>query len=310
LILVEVSGMIEATKIADALAWHEYYLAVSDWSTAMVNAYFALETAVISKVPIVSVTEWDTQIDTVLPVLRNGSATDIPVAEQRLSSEGIADFGEPLARTDRGTLQVDLANGLSIFPVHLKSNRNNACFGLHDAIKNLRRFGFTVTPAMTDAYDNGFAAATSDHLKNAKKRERVIAAVSSVATGAVTDNNIPVIAGDFNTAFEPGKYGSSATDCRLADFGCRKMPFPAAACSGADGFDDTLGILEEGLAGSTRWTFLSRYFTRTYDDTAFADLAIDHIAVPVSKAAYFRNAKLADQTYGSDHFPLIVDYLP
>ena len=52
LILVEIGGMIEAQMIANALGWDEYHLAVSNWSIARTNVYFALEAAVISKVPI------------------------------------------------------------------------------------------------------------------------------------------------------------------------------------------------------------------------------------------------------------------
>lgn len=273
------------------------------------NVYFALEAAVISKVPITGVIEYDTKPDSVLPVIHNGEITDIPVKEETLTADGIPNFGETLAHTDRGTMRVDLENGLSIFPVHLKSNRNSACFGLNDAITSLSKYGFTVTSPMRDAHENGFEAATNENIKNARKRERVIAAVSREAEKAIEDNMLPVIAGDFNTAFESGKFGNEVNDCTLTNFSCKKGPFPSQACTGSDGFDDTLGILEEGLVGSTKWAFLSRDFKRSFDDTSFANLAIDHIAVPSDSRTHFIEPKLSEKTFGSDHFPLTVEYI-
>jgi hypothetical protein len=55
------------------------------------------------------------------------------------------------------------------------------------------------------------------------------------------------------------------------------------ACAAGDGYNDTLGgILEAELVGRTKWKELSRHLPRTYDDPAFADFAIGHIAVPVA----------------------------
>ena len=308
LILVEVSGAIEAQMIADQLGWDDYYLAVSDWSIARTNAYFSLEAAVISKVPITNVVEYDTQPESVVPVIHNGELTQIPVTEKKLSSAGIPHFGDTLAQTDRGTMRVDLANGLSIFPVHLKSNRNNACFDLRDIIRNLEKYGFPVSPALRESYERGFAAATDAHLNNARKRERVIASVARVAGIAFEDGLIPVIAGDFNTAFESGKYGIDPSDCELAEFSCAKGPFPKQACSNGDGFDDTLGILEKGLTSKITWQFVSRDFPRTYDDSAYANLAIDHIAVPEDTRDHFTAPGVGDKTFGSDHYPLMVNF--
>ena len=95
-----------------------------------------------------------------------------------------------------------------------------------------------------------------------------------------------------------------SSDCKLSDFSCAKAPFPEAARSGSDGFDDTLGMLEAGLVGDTKWTVLSKGLPRTYDDPAFANAAIDHIVVPVADSDRFSTAIRASETYGSDHYPI------
>ena len=202
-------------------------------------------------------------------------------------------------------MRVDLEGGLTIFPVHLKSNRNGTCANLSNARRALTAAGIDVPIAVDPALSNGFGAATREHLRNAQKRERVMAATIRVAEQAVSEGRTVLIAGDYNTAFEPGKAGRNLDDdCSLQDFSCGKAPFPAPACNG-DGFDDTLAMLEEGLIEASRWTVLSAALPRTFDDTAFADLAIDHMAVPTNQADSFGTATRADETYGSDHFPII-----
>ena len=305
LVLVEVGGLLETRLIADALGWDEYYLTTSNWAVARTNTFFALEAAVISKIPIEQVVEYDTSLDGYHPVHRNGVPTAIPITELKLLSDGIPNFGETLAHTDRGTMRVDLANGLSIFPVHLKSNRNRACFALSDALNAFEKYGYQTDPSADEAPSNGFPGATHENIRNAEKRERVMAAVVRVAQEAVDDGRITMIAGDFNTSFEEGKFGIAPEDCILTDFSCEKAPFPAAACTGGDGFDDTMGILEAGLVSDATWTFLSRDLGRTYRDAAFADKAIDHIAVDAAASGRFTTAIKADGLYGSDHFPLI-----
>ena len=209
------------------------------------------------------------------------------------------------AQTDRGTMRVDLENGLTLFPLHLKSNRVGQCSDLARAGSALRAAGIDVPAEVQAAFDNGFAKATKTRLSNAAKRERVMAATIVVAEDAVADGRTVVIAGDLNTAFETGKSGADlSSDCKLSDFSCAKAPFPEAARSGSDGFDDTLGMLEAGLVGDTKWTVLSKGLPRTYDDPAFANAAIDHIVVPVADSDRFSTAIRASETYGSDHYPI------
>lgn len=307
IILVEMNGEQSVSAFAESLGWNDYYSVTSDLSNLSTNVFFALELAVISKIPIIGATEYDTRVDGVHDVLRNGVSFGF-VVEEKLVSDGIPNFGNPLSSTDRGTIRVDLSNGLSIFPVHLKSNRVSKCSTPKQAITTIKENGFvfsdTLRSQLEAAYDLGFPAATKQRLGNAEKRERVIAAIVREAEKAVDEGRTTIIGGDFNTAFEEGKVGKSPSDCQLMDFGCKKAPFPANACVGGDGFDDTLGILENALVGPTKWSILSRNMERTYDDTAFANKAIDHIAVPMDQASKFTEAKRIDALFGSDHYPI------
>ena len=137
----------------------------------------------------------------------------------------------------------------------------------------------------------------------------MMAAVLVEANQAVADGPTVLIAGDFNIAFEPGKSGRRHDDCRLKDFSCAQAPFPREACRG-DGFDDTLAILERPLVGNRPWTFLTRTLGRTYDSEKFADLAIDHMAVPSDQSSMFATATKSEDNYGSDHLAVITDFRP
>ena len=302
LVLAEVGGNAETKMIAEGLGWKQFFAVASNWAIATTSIHRALEAAIISKIPIQNVTEYDASLDGHHEVFSEQGELPNLVKEELL--QGVTGFGS-IGAHDRGTMRVDLLNGLSIFPVHLKSNYNNACTELDKAIKFRGKYGFNSDPALLSARTDGFPRATEERIKNAEKRERVMAAVSQLGADAVAEGRVVIIAGDMNTAFEHGKYGMDiADDCVLRDFTCKKAPFPASACVSGDGFDDTLGILVGGLVAEMKWTVLSQKLGRTFDDTDYADLAIDHIAVPAQSKRYFSPALKANSTYGSDHFPI------
>jgi endonuclease/exonuclease/phosphatase family metal-dependent hydrolase len=307
LVLIEVAGQMEAKRIAEILGWQTYFGVVTNWSLMTTQVNFAIETAVISKIPIERVIEMDASPDSVHPAFGTGGEDNagIPVSEVELSATGIPGVN-PLARTDRGTMRVDLANGLTIFPVHLKSNLNSSC-ALADSVREgLEDLGLDVPPEVIGLYERGSDRAGDDHRLNAIKRERVVAATKVAADAAVAEGRRVLIAGDFNTAVEPGKAGSTFADCDLQPFSCEPAPFPASACSTGDGFDDTLAILEEPLVGETIWRVLTRDLPRTYNDEAYADRAIDHFAVPADQAMHYSGVARGPDSFGSDHFPIVV----
>lgn len=308
LILIEVAGRDEVELIAKEIGWKKYNVAISNWGVLRSSVYSALEVAVISKISFEKVVEFDASPDGVHEVFNQDGIVLGKISEELFSSEGIQGFGDPLAKTDRGTMRVDLINGLSIFPVHLKSNNNGVCSSLNSTIKFLKKNNFNVEPDLEDAYLNGLESAVVVDIRNAKKRERVMAATAKLATEALNNGRIAIIAGDFNTSFEKGKYGGKISDCDVQPHSCKRGPFPANACTNGDGFDDTLGMLVEGLILKQKWKVLSEKLGKTYKGNVFADLAIDHIAVSIEHSKYFTAATKSEKRYGSDHYPIFTTF--
>ncbi|WP_429930416.1 hypothetical protein [Agrobacterium vitis] len=233
---------------------------------------------------------------------QHGDAS-IPVKEVQL--KGIDMMG--VAATDRGTLRVDFSNGLTIFPVYLKSNSNDACFAAGDTVANLKKLDLPALPALQEILDKGSEVKAKADKDNAFKRERVIAATKIIADMAANEGRTVLIAGDWNTSFEPGKVGQSFDDCQLAAFSCEKAPFPAEKCNG-DGYDDTFAIMTVPLSGSQKWKIVTEQLGRTYTDTKFADKAIDHIAISDAKVAQFMMPEISPDSFGSDHFPISITW--
>lgn len=308
IVLIEVAGINEVRFLAKSLGWPEWYAAISDGMRLTTQTSTAIETAVISKLPIEQVIEYDAKPDQRWHPVMTNSFPDgdiaIAVSEVELTSRGIAGV-DPMAATDRGTIRVDIEGGLSVFPIHLKSNVNGVCFDARDAAKLLGDLGLQPIPELAAIQISGNAATAREDRLNATKRERVIAAIKTVADEAAKTRTV-LLAGDFNTSFEDGKFGSTFNDCDLQPYSCSPAPFPAGMCVG-DGFDDTFAILSGPLVGDTEWLVLTSGLGRTYDDDNFADKAIDHLAVTAADATRFTGAGKADKTFGSDHFPIFVE---
>lgn len=309
LILIEVAGINEVRLLAQSLGWDEWYAATNNGLRLTSATSSAIETAVISRIPIERVIEYDMRPEgsthPVISFQHPDGDLAIPVTEVELTSRGISNV-DPTAHTDRGTIRVDLKGGLTVFPIHLKSNLNGVCIDASNAAQLLKDLDLPPLDTLADIQGNGNSAKASEDHRNAKKRERVIAAIKRVADEAALDRTV-ILAGDYNTSFEAGKVGTAFADCQIQPFSCAKAPFPADMCQG-DGFDDTFPILTAPLVGSTSWDVLTEELGRTYDDTAFADKAIDHLSVPASQAAAFDGVGKADDTFGSDHYPIFVSY--
>ena len=316
-LLVEVSGPDHARSIAAIIAkqrnWSQYFVAISNFSVVYDKVFQGLEVAVVSRIPITRVVEYDASPDTTHKVFgQDGEVATIPVTDEKLTSVGVSGIS-PMGERDRGTLRVDLENGLTLFPVHLKSNSNPHCANVSKAIGTFKDLKLPIPKDLQSAYDNGFPLATLAHRRNAIKRERVMGAVALAAEKAVVEGRKVLIGGDFNTAYEPGKAGSTFSDCALKDFSCAKAPFPELACVNGDGFDDTLAILERALVGNTKWAVLSKELERTYwedNKQKFANRAIDHLAVPLDQLKHFSIAERGKKVKTSDHSPVTTVYTP
>lgn len=305
LVLIELTGVDDLKAIAKAVGWPTYYAAVSDGQIQGSEIHSSLEVGILSKIPITSVVELDAKPEgrthPVFTTMKPDGDASIPVKEVQL--KGIDRMG--VAATDRGTLRVDFSNGLTIFPVHLKSNSNDACFAAGDTVANLKKLDLPALPALQEILDKGSDVKAKADKDNAFKRERVIAATKAVADMAANEGRMVLIAGDWNTSFEPGKFGQSFDDCQLAPFSCEKAPFPATACNG-DGYDDTFAIMTVPLSGRQKWKIVTEQLGRTYTDTKFADKAIDHIAISDAKVAEFTMPEVSPNAFGSDHFPISI----
>ena len=310
LVLVEMAGLEEAKKVASFTGWTDYQGVVTNFNVAEDNALFALEVAVLSKIKIQAATELDPSgRDSAEPAFGAGALIEnLPqLAEQKLENTALVPLGR-FTSGDRGTLRVDLANNLTIFPVHLKSSFNASCLKIDEARNTIGSQDSKLAQELKRYFDEGFRAATEEHLDNARKRERMMAAVLIEANKAADEGRKVLIAGDFNTAFEKGKWGKQLdSDCDLRDFSCKAAPFPEEACTG-DGFDDTLSIPLTPLIGSRKWVFLTRDLGRTYASEEFADKAIDHQLVPKEQESLFSPSTRAGETFGSDHFAVVTEF--
>jgi hypothetical protein len=134
LVLIEVAGEQEVKRIADALGWSKYHAVVTNWSELSVQVHFALEAAVISKVPIIRAIEYDASPDGHHQAFSHQGPVAGIVSEQVLSSQGIAGFGDPLAPTDRGTFACRLGerpDDLAIAPQVEQERRMPSPIGCH-----------------------------------------------------------------------------------------------------------------------------------------------------------------------------------
>ncbi|MBN8625504.1 MAG: endonuclease/exonuclease/phosphatase family protein [Planctomycetes bacterium] len=128
--------------------------------------------------------------------------------------------------------------------------------------------------------------------ENALRREFVTAAIMrSVAGDALTfPDHTAVIAGDFNVGHSDPKNGR---DLRRDD---------TTTSESTDGYDETHALLT-GLAG-IRMTNLMRHISET-TFPSFPSTPIDNIYVGGPNAAKFSPAEMFDDTFGSDHRPLV-----
>lgn len=95
LVLEEVSGGAAAAQaVANALGWTDAYIAVSDFFPhSEKKPYCTQDFAVISKVPIVSVIEYDARSDGYTVPVTGPGGFKLQVQEEYLTADGISGFG-------------------------------------------------------------------------------------------------------------------------------------------------------------------------------------------------------------------------
>ncbi len=131
---------------------------------------------------------------------------------------------------------------------------------------------------------------------NAEKRELVTAAV---AVGVLEDLQFfpgyaHLVAGDFNVGCDDDKKNGSdlKVDCFAID------------CD-ADRYDETHALLGAGLVGDLRMTNVVLPFATTSTFPSFGGSPIDNIYVTGPLSRRFRDTKIIEKTFNSDHRPVL-----
>lgn len=328
MIVQEINSVASAIKIAEHMNIESPHIAVSDFGHDEEIIFFGFETAVISRYPIVSVTEYQHKtrpnskavtrafentpflVDEtgVIALAPQESAKDIKIPKKLF---GRMSKGRNF-RVSRGLLRVELANGLVIYPVHLKSNLPAICgqvnrdlsgarSNLNKIARQLPEYSREIAEAKhkldllylkelnksqnlhslrnTDLQER-LPAFTDAHLQNAVNRENTVAALAKLISKDLKNDQLTVIvAGDFNTPIsEPSKTGTNIEeDCLPKPLSCSTKIVPNS-CEGKDGFDDTHHILNSGIAFGVQMkaTFDG---AQTYSNDGFAPSPIDNIYI-------------------------------
>ncbi|WP_462322421.1 endonuclease/exonuclease/phosphatase family protein [Halochromatium sp.] len=271
LVLQEVIAKDQVQAAAEAGGFRHW--AMSDFSppVEITGAWHqSLEIAVLSRLPIESVSEWDItgrrpEGDGHPPTV---STVSIPTHERRIDIK----IQEP--RPARGFLRVDLLNGLTLYGVHWKSSRGADC--------------------------------TAKAREQARRREIQAAGLAADAVTALAEGRTIVVAGDYNIQ-APGRVLQVGTDPEVDCAPTRGRCDPLCGPDGRDGYDDSIALLL-GLDDCAR--LLSGTLDSTYVLRRFPGGAIDHILVAGPRAGAFSAATTppvsGPRWQGSDHRPVLV----
>ncbi len=300
LVLEEVTSLSAAKDIGRFMGMGDADIVISDWSDDDAEWFEALEVAVISNLPIVSVTEFETtSLNGRVPQSHSGHHA-IPSAEDLLTvplavNKNITNLGF------RGVLRVELPGELVVYGVHLKSGTPEAC-----------RLAEEDRPS-----DDIFAQlVAAGRISNAEQRENVISATVHLANQDIAAGKSALILGDFNIPLnEPSRTGSdlelSGEEC-VALTSCEPKAFPDT-CPASEGYDETHWILQSGFIEGTKYKALTDGLGRTYIKTVFADSPIDNIYIAGPLADHAATAQLVPDPefsergrhFGSDHVPVL-----
>ncbi len=339
----EVTSFAAVQRLAEFMGFSSPHIAVSN-TRKDTNVWFeALELAVISRVPIVGAQTLQAKPSRFGAVLITPSATVDYFSNARTRS--VLPPPDVMANPadisgERGVLRVELANGLVLYNVHLKSNYPEYCRDLDDRLRAARQLRERIAeeardPTPLEAIDLAAAdriaanlgalkgpddpTASTFLLEYARLRETVMAGVAVAALQDLEDGLVPVVLGDFNTSDEePCKSGRDLNEDTRPRLACGSKIIPDT-CGETDGFDDTHGLLHAGIVRGLRMVALSRGIGRTQwgrDWRTFPEVPIDHIYVPLEARSAFSlverivGTQEGQRVFGSDHAPLITQWSP
>jgi endonuclease/exonuclease/phosphatase family metal-dependent hydrolase len=333
-VLQEITSFNTVKQIARLLGRADASIAVSDFSGPSDNVYFDLEVAVVSAIPIKSVTEYQFafQSNDVGPLVTSGVVTNRDTL--RVPDVVLGELSKPtqknLKRQSRGVLRVELTNGLIIYAVHAKSEFSGFCSKLSDVGKLLKDIKKSVSDSrhvsdiqkkilesardsMTELQElEGKHHISGNWAANAEKREALLGAAASLIAHDATDSAKTImILGDFNIPLkdDPRVGSNLKEDCNPTRSCTEKIE--DSSCSGRDGLDDSHAILSAGIVDGLQMRSLTDNLTETLQGTFSS--AIDHIYVVGANALKFGKASTQTDTegnaFGSDHLPVFVDQM-
>jgi endonuclease/exonuclease/phosphatase family metal-dependent hydrolase len=334
LVLQEVTSYAAAARIARAVGYADSTVAASDSGSDRDIWPFALEIAIVTSRPVVSVTSYQSRVEERFPPFRlslsSGEVTFGRIEGINVPPETALREGETIPRA---ILRVELEGGTVIYGVHLNSSglgfcrlddaikgardlRNKAeALGLDAEAKAIEKAISAVRSSIPTARNPGIEATKQEALRRARSREAAAGAIAMLAARDIAAGKSVFIAGDFNTPLqEVCKAGEKLEEDAEPLIGCATK-LGANACNERDGFDDTYAVLTNGLIDTVRFRVLTEGIGRTYAKGDFVDSPIDNVlaAGPLSSRA-FTAVKLKgpqnDLTFGSDHFPVLVRSAP
>ena len=312
LILQELSSFAAAQRLAHHLGMTNAHIAVSDFNYDTGAWYKAHEVAIISKVPIVSVEEYDANIknDHGNPILirtnsnridmTSGVQHELKVPQQ--IKEGVPSDQMPDMSKVRGFLRVQLENNMVIYAVHLKSQRIGFCgrpkYDVQDAKSLLTRLQLSSNFESEATELDKILKKVEENEKSdiwqktpswpqakrdATKREFVIAAIAERVADDLAKGYSVVVGGDFNIAAnEPCKSGSNLEVDTVLNLTCGDRKIDKERCPNGDGYDDTHSILTSGIMREVRMRSLAGTMQRTHrsnHEESYANLPIDYLYV-------------------------------
>jgi hypothetical protein len=334
LVLQEITSWAAAARIARALGYTGATLAITDSGNDKEIWPFALEVAIVTTKPVVSVTSYQSRPDERFPPF----LVALPVGDVTFGQVQTVNVPPEVALRDKETipraiLRVEMEGGIVVYGVHLNSSGLGFC-RVEDAIKGARdlqekaeALGLdadakaiekaikSVRSGMKSARNPGIEATKQETLRRARSREAAAGAIAVLAAEDISAGKSVFVAGDFNTPLQEAcKSGEKLNEDAEPLMGCATK-LEASMCKGKDGFDDTYAALTNGLIGNVRFRVLTEGIGRTYAKGDFVDSPIDNVLVAGAlSSSSFAAIKLKgaenDPTFGSDHYPVLVRSSP
>jgi len=332
LVLQEVTSYAAAMRVARALGYQTGTVAASDSGSDREIWPFALEVAIVTTRPIVSVTAYQSRAENkpFVAALATGDVTYGTVTAVTVPSAVALPPDEPIPRA---ILRVEIEGNTVIYGVHLNSSGLGFCrlddamrgaaelrrkaeaLGLTGEAQNIQAAMDRVRQEIGRARDPGIEATRQEAIRRARTREAAAGAVAALAAVDQGAGKTVFVAGDFNTPLnEPCKTGKKLDEDFEPMIGCATRLDPAS-CGTRDGFDDTYAVLTTGVIVAIRFKVLTKGLGRTYIKGNFVDSPIDNVLVAGAGAdATFTAAKIMETggtpAFGSDHTPVLVVRAP